>query len=326
MSFRPEAPMRLLTRYRGNPILTAADWPHTVNSVFNPGAVRLKDGTTLLLCRVEDRRGVSLLWAARSKNGIDAWEIDPEPTLPPDAARHPEEMWGVEDARIVWLEEYEKYAVTYTAYSQVGPAVSLALTGDFVQFERLGVVMPPEDKDAALLPRRFGGKWLMVHRPYTGLGASIWISESPDLIHWGKHRPLLAPRRGSAWDAYRIGLGSALIETDRGWLMLYHGVRQTAAGALYRLGLALLDRDDPGKCLLRGDEWIFGPTEPYERQGDVGDVVFLCGHTIGDDGDTITLYYGGADTCVAIATGRISEMLDWLEGHSSGSCQPFPVL
>jgi len=310
---------QLFQRHTGNPILTAPNWPHTVNAVFNPGAVRLTDGTTLLLCRVEDRRGISSLWVARSPDGGHNWQIDPKPWLPLDSNHHPEEVWGVEDPRIVWLDEIKKYAVTYTAYSPTGPAVSLALTPDFRSCERVGMVMPPEDKDAALLPRRFDGRWLMLHRPHTGRGSDIWLAESPDLVHWGRHRLLLAARRGPWWDANKIGLGSPLIETDRGWLMLYHGMRQTAAGCLYRLGAALLDSADPGRVLLRGDEWILGPRESYERQGDVGGVVFPCGHTIGPDGDTLNVYYGAADTCIALATARVSELLAWLESHSSAT-------
>ena len=310
----------LLMRHSRNPILSAANWPHTVNAVFNPGAVRLADGTTLLLCRVEDRRGISLLWAARSENGVDGWRIDPEPTFPPDPANHPEELWGVEDARIVWLAELGRYAITYTAYSPAGPAVALALTEDFQQFERRGVLMTPDDKDAALLPRRIGGKWLLVHRPFTGLGPSIWLAESPDLVHWGIHRPLLQPRRGAWWDANRVGLSGPLIETPRGWLAFYHGVKQTAAGCLYRQGLALFDLDHPSPCQMRGDEWVLGPREGWERMGDVGDVVFICGATLGDDGDTLNVYYGAADTCIGLAQCRVSELLDWLDKHSSGEC------
>ena len=310
---------QLFQRLPGNPILTAANWPHTVNAVFNPGAVRLADGTTLLLCRVEDRRGISSLWCARSADGVSGWQVDVEPALLPDPQDHPEEVWGVEDARIVWLEEMQRYAITYTAYSPTGPAVSLALTADFRTYQRLGVVIPPEDKDAALLPRRFGGRWLMIHRPRTGLGSDIWLTESPDLVHWGRHRLLLAARRGAWWDANKIGIGPALIETDRGWLMLYHGMRQTAAGCLYRLGLALFDSADPGRLLLRGDEWVLGPRESYELQGDVGGVVFPCGHTIGPDGDTLNVYYGAADTCIGLATARVSELLAWLDSHSSAT-------
>jgi len=304
----------LFQRLARNPVLSAADWPYTVNSVFNPGAVRLADGTTLLLCRVEDRTGISHLCAARSADGIGNWKIDPEPTLPPDPCR-PEELWGIEDPRITWVEELERYAVAYTAYSPSGPAVALALTRDFREFERLGAVMTPEDKDAALLPRRINGRWLMVHRPTTGPEANIYVSESPDLVHWGRHRLLLARRRGAWWDASRVGLAVPLIETETGWLMLYHGVKDTAAGCLYRVGLALLDRDEPWRCVRRGTEWVMGPVESYERSGDVGDVVFPCGHTLGDDGDTLNLYYGAADTSIGLAFARVSELLEWLEGH-----------
>lgn len=285
--------------------------------MLNPGAVRLPDGTTLLLCRVEDRRGISSLWVARSADGATDWRIDNEPSLPSDLDRHPEEMWGVEDPRIVWLDELKKYAVTYTAYSPAGPAVSLALTPDFRTFERVGMVMLPDNKDAALLPRRINGRWQMLHRPHAGVSSDIWLAESPDLRHWGRYRRVLASRHGAWWDACRIGLGPPLIETDRGWLMVYHGVRQTAAGGLYRVGMALLDAQDPCRVLRRGDEWVFGPHEDYERQGDVGDVVFPCGTTIGPDGDTLSVYYGAADTCIGLATARVSELIAWLDTHSS---------
>ena len=299
-------------RYAGNPILRASDWPYRINTVFNAAATLLHDGTTLLLCRIEDRRGHSHLCAARSKNGIDDWRIDPEPTLLPDPERYPEEIWGIEDPRITYIPELSKYAVVYTSYSRGGPGVSLALTEDFRAFERYGVIMQPEDKDAALLPRRIDGRWALVHRPMSSLGAHIWISYSPDLRHWGSHRMILQARRGAWWDANKIGLSPPLIETSEGWLMIYHGVRQTASGSLYRLGVALFELENPEHCLLRGDTWIFGPKETYERYGDVGNVVFPCGYTLGRDGDRIILYYGSADTCVAMATGSIRVLLDWL--------------
>ncbi len=307
----------LIRRYAGNPILTAADWPYPVNSVFNCGATRLLDGTTLLLCRVEDRRGHSHLTAARSENGIDGWRIDPGPTLAPDPEGHPEELWGVEDPRITYVPELEEFAVLYTAYSRSGPGVSLAMTADFQEFERYGNIMPPEDKDAALFPHRIGDSWAMVHRPVGPVGAHIWVSYSPDLRHWGSHRMILEARRGAWWDANKIGLSTPPVETERGWLMLYHGVRMTPAGCIYRLGLALFDRETPERCLRRGQTWVFGPEEYYERFGDVGNVVFPCGHTISPEGDTLNLYYGGADSCIALATANIREMLDWLDENTS---------
>lgn len=303
----------LFHRSPANPILTAQDWPYPAHTVFNAGATRLADGTTLLLCRVEDRRGHSHLCAARSQNGVDGWVIDAEPTLRPDPRGHPEELWGIEDPRITFVDELGAYAIAYTAYGEDGPGVALALTKDFRLFERYGLVMQPDDKDAALLPRRIAGSFALVHRPMHDLGAHIWISYSPDLRNWGGHRLMLAARKGAWWDANKVGLSPPLIETPRGWLMLYHGVRHTGAGCLYRLGLALFDLDDPEHCLERGDSWIFGPEEPYERSGDVGNVTFPCGYTIDPDGDTIRMYYGAADTSIALATGSIRALLAWLD-------------
>jgi predicted GH43/DUF377 family glycosyl hydrolase len=318
----PDQHIALFQRHRGNPILTAADWPYPVNTVFNPGATRLQDGTTLLLCRVEDRRGHSHLCAARSANGVDGWHIDPRPTLAPDPARWPEELWGIEDPRITYVPELERYAVVYTSYSRGGPGVSLALTEDFRSFQRYGVVMQPEDKDAALLPHRIGDAWALIHRPVGPRGAHIWISYSPDLRHWGSHKPILEARRGAWWDANKIGLSPPPIETPEGWLMIYHGVRITPSGCLYRLGLALFDLATPERCLLRGDTWVFGPEELYERVGEVNNVVFPCGLTVAPDADTLHLYYGGADTCVALATGSIRLLLDWLHEYGTEAAPP----
>ncbi len=306
----------LFRRHPNNPILRASDWPYPVHSVFNPGATRLRDGTTLLLCRVEDRRGMSHLCAARSQNGVDGWVIDEQPTLWPDPENHPEELWGIEDPRITFVEELGKYAVAYTAFSKGGPGVALALTEDFRHFDRLGLVMQPDDKDAALLPRRIGGDFVLLHRPMTSdAGAHMWVSGSPDLRNWGHHKLALPARKGGWWDANKVGLSPPPIEAPRGWLVLYHGVRQTASGSLYRLGAALFATEAPEQCIRRGDGWIFGPEAPYERAGDVGNVVFPCGYTL--DGDAIHLYYGAADTCVALATGSISDILAWLDGHGS---------
>jgi len=309
---------RLLKRSDRNPILTSFDWPYFVNTVFNAAAVKLPTGETLLLCRVEDCSGLSHLCVARSDDGISNWKIDPHPTMLPDLENHPEELWGIEDPRVVWIEELDSYSITYTCYSQRGPGVSLALTKDFRTFERIGNLFPPEDKDAALLPRRIDGRWVMIHRPVPREGrAHIWMSFSPDMKHWGDHTLILKSRRGGWWDANKIGLSTPLIETPEGWLMTYHGAKTTPSGCLYRLGLALFDLHDPTQCLLRSTKWIMGPEHDYERIGDVGDVVFPCGYTIGDDGDTINLYYGAADTSICVATGSIKEMLHWLNENST---------
>jgi predicted GH43/DUF377 family glycosyl hydrolase len=305
----------LFVRHKLNPILTAADWPYPIHSVFNPGATLLSDGSTLLLCRVEDRRGHSHLSVARSTNGVDNWQMDPQPSFPADPDHFPEELWGVEDPRITYVPELKLYAVVYTAYTRDGPGVALALTDDFRTFDRYGVIMQPEDKDAALLPFRIDGNWALIHRPVSSPGAHMWISYSHDLQQWGSHKIMLEARLGAWWDANKIGLSPPPIATAQGWLTIYHGVRQNAAGAIYRLGLALFDLQAPERCLKRGDEWVFGPEESYELHGDVDNVVFPCGCTIAPDGDTLRIYYGAADSSIALATGSIRGMLQWLETH-----------
>ncbi len=305
----------LFERYEGNPILTAEMWPYQANSVFNAAAAEV-NGETYLLVRVEDMRGMSHLTLARSKDGFTNWIIDEKPTLLPDVDKHPEELWGIEDPRVVYIEELEKYAVVYTSYSEGGPLVSLAMTRDFRTFERKGPIMPPDDKDASLFPRRFDGRWILIHRPMPAMRAGkahIWISYSPDMIHWGEHRILFKARRGGWWDAHKIGLSAQPIETDEGWLIIYHGVRETAAGNLYRVGLALLDLENPAKVIYRSNQWVFGPKEPYERTGDVADVTFPCGAIYDRDQDRLRLYYGAADTCMAVATAKMSDLLEFLK-------------
>ncbi len=237
--------------------------------------------------------------------------------MSPDPDQHPEELWGIEDPRITYVPELQKYAVVYTAYTRDGPGVALAMTSDFQSFERFGVIMSPEDKDAALLPHRIDGNWVLIHRPVSAPRAHMWVSYSPDLKNWGGHALMLQARKGAWWDANKIGLSPPPIHTPRGWLVIYHGVKQSCAGCIYRLGLALFDLKRPEILLQRGTEWVFGPSESYEHRGDVGNVVFPCGYTVGQDGDSIKIYYGAADTCIALATGSIRQMLAWLDDHSA---------
>ena len=304
----------LFCRHPGNPILSAADWPYQVNSVFNPGATMI-GGETLLLVRVEDRSGISHLGAARSIDGVTGWDINRAPILAPDSENYPVELWGIEDPRLTWIDELGVWAVTYTGYSQGGPVVCLATTKDFCEFKRFGPVMPPENKDAAIFPRRINGSWMMIHRPVSTFpeGINIWISSSPDLRHWGNHRLLMTARKGAFWDSGKIGLGPQPLETPDGWLILYHGVRQTPGGCLYRIGLALLDIDEPWRVLRRCDHWVMSPSASYEITGDVGGVIFPCGWIYDRATGDIRLYYGAADTCIGLATGRMKEVLDYLK-------------
>lgn len=304
----------LFHRHQQNPILSATDWPYTVNAVFNPGVTRF-GGETLLLVRVEDRTGLSHLSVARSAN--EGWTIETDRRLLPELGSD-SERFGIEDPRITLCGD--EYMIVYTGYSSAGPLVCLASTRDFESFERRGMLMPPEDKDAALFPDTFDGRWALIHRPVaTGprQAAHIWLSWSPDLRHWGDHTILVPAREGAWWDAHKVGLGPPPLLTEQGWLLLYHGVRVGPAGAVYRLGLALLDAEHPDRLLARSNEWIFGPQAPYERSGDVSDVVFPCGWLLQDDGDTVLLYYGAAGTSVCVAEASLAALLTWLERHSS---------
>ena len=170
--------------------------------------------------------------------------------------------------------------ITCTSYGPAGPAVYMATSTDFRSVERLGIVVTPEDKNAALLPERVGGKWILFHRPtshFAPSGSGISLSRSADLRSWSPPEVVMEPRDGAWWDSLRIGIGPPLLKTEHGWLLVYHGVKETVTGAIYRVGLALLDLDEPTRVLRRADGWVLAPTEPYERTGDVPNAIFPCG-------------------------------------------------
>jgi predicted GH43/DUF377 family glycosyl hydrolase len=300
--------MELFTRYDGNPVLEASDWPEDVNSVFNPAACEL-GGETLLLIRVEDRTGVSHLGVARSADGLTGWTIEPERALRPELGSE-EERFGIEDPRVTRIGE--EWFILFTGYSTGGPLVLLATTGDFRTYERRGVVFPAHNKDACLFPGRIAGRYMMLHRPMEGPegeGAGIVIASSDDLSQWDDHGLLIPPADPGSWASHKVGVGPPPLLTDAGWLVLYHGVRVTASGSIYRVGLALLDPDEPQRVLARAADWVLGPHASYERIGDVGNVVFPCGWILGGDGDTLRVYYGAADTSVCVATASLTALL-----------------
>ena len=302
----------LFHREATNPMLTAGDWPYPINSVFNPGAC-LHNGDTVLLCRIEDRRGISHLTVARSKDGRTNWVVDAKPLIADDPTDQ-HSCWGVEDPRVTYIDELGGYVIAYTAYGPGGPCVALARTEDFQTVEPLGVVMPPEDKNASLLPRKIDGHYVLFHRPVSVLSAraDVWLSKSVDLQAWTTPEPVMQSRSGPWWDATRIGMGPPPIETPHGWLCVYHGVKQMVATSLYRVGLIMLDLDDPTKIIRRTPSWVLGPDADYERVGDVPNVVFPTGLVHDEARDELRLYYGAADLCVAMASARFSEVVDYL--------------
>jgi predicted GH43/DUF377 family glycosyl hydrolase len=304
--------MELFVRSPANPLLTPADWPYPVNAVFNPAAARV-DGETVLLCRAEDRRGLSHLTVARSVDGETGWRVDPKPLIEPDRTS-PVSRWGVEDPRVTWVDEMGHWLITYTAYGPDGPCVALATTGDFHSVDHIGIAMPPEDKNASLLPRHINGQFVLFHRPTspTSGRADVWLSRSVDLRAWSAPEPVLAARPGTWWDSVRVGMGPPPIPTPHGWLGIYHGVKQLPTGILYRVGLVLLDLDNPSHVLRRSNEWILGPGASYERVGDAPNVIFPTGLVHHAERDELWLYYGAADSVVAMARAPYSAVVDYV--------------
>jgi predicted GH43/DUF377 family glycosyl hydrolase len=309
---QPGTVAELFTRSPANPVLTAADWPYPVNAVFNPGAA-VVDGETVLVCRVEDRRGISHLGVARSADGETGWRVDKEPLIP--AAQHGHaSRWGVEDPRVTRVDEIDAWLVTYTAYGPEGACVALATTGDFRTVEHVGVIMPPDDKNASLLPRCVAGQFVLFHRPTSSKSqrADVWLSRSLDLRSWTTPQLVLSARPGAWWDNVRIGIGPPPLWTPQGWLGLYHGIKEIAGGLVYRVGVVLLDLERPERVLRRGEDWVLAPAAPYERSGDAPNVVFPTGLVHDPGRDLLRLYYGAADSYVAMATASYSELLGYV--------------
>jgi predicted GH43/DUF377 family glycosyl hydrolase len=308
----------LFVRAAANPVLTTADWPYAVNAVFNPGAA-LVDGQTVLLCRAEDRRGISHLTAARSQDGFTGWKVDAAPLIAADPADRTS-CWGVEDARITRLDELDGWLISYTAYGPGGPCVALAVTQDFRSVEQIGIAMPPEDKNASLLSRHIDGKFVLFHRPashQTGR-ADVWLSRSTDLRSWTTPEPVLRARSSIWWDSVRVGIGPPPLDTPDGWLCVYHGVKQMVGGPIYRAGLVLLDRDDPTRVLRRGEDWVLGPREDYERVGDVPNTVFPTGLVHDPASDQLRIYYGAADTVIAVVSAPLDTVLEYVRSCPDG--------
>ncbi len=160
--------------------------------------------------------------------------------------------------------------ITCTAFGPQGPVVYLATTEDFATVERRGIVSNPEDKNAALLPERIHGRWILFHRPTSGFRVThpgIALSRSHDLRSWSPPEVVLQPRDGAWWDSLRIGIGPPLLKTEHGWLLIYHGVKEMVGGAIYRVGLALLDLEKPSRVLHRADDWIFAPQRTVRAAG-----------------------------------------------------------
>jgi predicted GH43/DUF377 family glycosyl hydrolase len=280
--------------------------PFRCNTVFNSTPVKV-DGTYHMIIRVEGQQGYSFFALASSHDGLH-FEVEPEPCLMP-AESGPFRVWeehGIEDPRLTVIDG--EYYIMYTAVGRYGFRIALAKTEDFHHYQRVALVSGPGNKDGVLFPEKINGLYARLDRPFgNGIG-SVWVAYSPDLVNWGKGAICFTPR-ARYWDSYRVGASAPPIRTDRGWLEIYHGVKLTSAGPIYRIGTAMLDLDDPSKVVGRCLSPLLSPREEYERVGDVGNVVFACGAIVEDD-DEVKVYYGAADTSICVAVASLEEIID----------------
>jgi predicted GH43/DUF377 family glycosyl hydrolase len=303
--------IRLFERSPHNPIISSLDLPFPGAAVLNPGVTE-QDGEVVMLLRVEDHAGCSNIHVARSKNGVTDWKIEMQPILRYGEPQWRYEQWGCEDARVTYLAEERRWYITYTAHSSHGAAVALARTEDFVEAERVGLVFSPNNKDAVLFPKKFDGRWAVLHRPDAGGLEHIWSAYSPDLVHWGEPHCVLPELGGPAWDGAKVGAGPPPILTEHGWLLIYHGVKAYGGHLVYRVGVALLDQDKPHKAVARSRNWVFQAEAPYEMSGLTPNVVFPTG--LLKRGDELWMYYGAADTCTCLATAKMNDILALVTG------------
>jgi beta-1,4-mannooligosaccharide/beta-1,4-mannosyl-N-acetylglucosamine phosphorylase len=306
---RPAGAGGVLWRSSRNPIIRRDHLPRA-NSIFNSAVVPFRDGYAGVF-RVDDKTRTMNVHAGLSADGVN-WEIDPEPIVflagDERVPEIQEQFVHAYDPRVTWLED-RFYVSWCNGYH--GPTIGLAYTHDFETFHQLDNAFLPFNRNGVLFPRRIGGAYAMLSRPsdngHTPFG-DVFYSESPDLTHWGRHRHVLAPEPWT-WASTKVGAGPTPIETEDGWLLLYHGVLTSCNGFVYSMGAALLDLDEPWRVIARGRDYLLSPQVEYEQVGDVPNVVFPCAALVDRPSDRVTIYYGGADTVVCLAHGYLSELL-----------------
>ena len=312
---KPAGEKEPIWRYSGNPII-GRHGNQRSNSVFNSAVVPFRGGFAgVFRC---DSRSISMdLFAGRSQDGLH-WEIDDEPILLTGADGEIAAKEYRYDARITPMEG--KYYITW-CNGYHGPTIGVAWTEDFKAFHQLENAFLPFNRNGVLFPRKIGGLYMMMSRPsdngHTPFG-DIYVSQSPDLEFWGRHRYMMGTIKGnkSAWQSTKIGPGPAPIETDEGWLLIYHGVITTCNGFVYRMGAALLDLDEPWRVKYRSKDYLMAPWELYECVGDVPNVVFPCAALTDSATGRIAVYYGCADTVTGIAFTTVDELLHFVKEHS----------
>jgi beta-1,4-mannooligosaccharide/beta-1,4-mannosyl-N-acetylglucosamine phosphorylase len=312
---RPAGCRDVVWRFKANPIIGRHYMPG-VQGVYNSAVAPYGDGFVGVF-RLEKRTRFPHLHMGWSDDGVD-WQIEPDPIAfdkgdPGLAADY------AYDPRLCKIDS--TYYITWCG-GHNGPTISVAATRDFRSFERMENAFLPYNRNGVLFPRKIGGKFFMLSRPsddgHTPFG-DIYLSQSPDMCHWGMHR--LVMRRGGNevgqwWQRTKIGAGPIPIETDDGWLMIYHGVMDTCNGFVYSMGAALLDLDEPWKVLYRTNQHLLTPEADYEVSGHVPNVVFPCAALHDKAADRLAIYYGAADTSCCLAYAHLGELIAFVKENS----------
>ncbi len=310
---RPEGCSDVVWRYTRNPIIGRNPIP-CAQGVYNSAAIPFGDGFIGVM-RVEYLDSMPRLHLARSKDGIH-WDIENEKIKMSCAVPEIDVSAYTYDPRVCKIEDV--YYVSWCA-DYHGPTIGVARTKDFVKFERLENAFLPFNRNGVLFPRKINGKYVMLSRPsdngHTPFG-DIFLSESPDMIYWGRHRFVMG-KGGQWWQGTKIGAGPTPIETTEGWLLFYHGVINNCNGFVYSMGAALLDIDNPSKVLYRTNKYLLFPTTDYECAGFVPNVCFPCAAICDAPTGRIALYYGAADTCTCLCFCRVDEVLEFLKANST---------
>lgn len=302
-----------LTRHDANPILAPRDFPNA-EAVYNCGQTMYQGRTILLVAIMLRTEPLPRMHVAESEDGVN-FTIRPEPFITQSSHpvigpldKHPI------DSRITYMADEDIYYIMRPGGSDAGCAAFLGKTRDWETYEDIEVIAMPHNRVPCLFPEKINGKYVRLDRPYTLVVdphnepqyGNIWISESPDLIHWGRHRLLL--KSWSHWNRIKIG-PTPPIKTDEGWLEIIHGVAGSCTGQRYYIGACLLDLKDPSRIIGKAEGYLLCADEWYEFMGRTPNVVFPCGAIADHEDDQLRVYYGGADTCIALATGKLSEII-----------------
>ena len=306
---------KIFKRCEANPLIHVKNYDG-VAQIYNPSPVQFGDETVLLVSVVEHGatrgygRDVGQTRVARSKDGIN-FTISEKDFIDVQATGMPWDLYHhFIDNRITKIDDTYYIITPVMVNGYESPVGMLGKTKDFENYERIEIITAPRNRGASLFPEKINGSYYKLDRPGggDGSGGDIWISASPDLVHWGEFKPVLAAGY-RFWNVEKIG-PTPPIKTDKGWLTIIHGVFSPAGGTYYYLGAMLLDLDEPWKVIGKTNSPILQPEMDYELHGNCDNTIFACGAIADYENDQIKLYYGGCDYCICLATGSMSELVE----------------